>query len=190
MFTINIFKMRSAIIISLFIFCNGSKVTFGQDTIFYDNKERFHQSIKYGYMDSYWLMPEDLCQEIDSVFKSIDFSIPEIPCQNQFCFLVDLDSCGVILKSSPLNNKTDIHEMLEFEQEVNKLILNSDWHVNNVAKMIDTTFIFDQHMICIETSCDTDEIIIAPKGWSRDMIRILAYRNEEELIIFDYFRLF
>ena len=138
-------------------------------------------------MDSYWFMPESLFSRIDSVFHSIDFNKLQIPCQNRFCFFVDLDSCGVIKESKPLKNDIYAPEMSLFEQEVNKLILNSGWQIDNIAKMTDTTFIFNSLLIYVETSCDPDEIIVAPKDWSRDMIRILAYRNEEELIIFDYF---
>jgi hypothetical protein len=172
----------------MIIVCSIKQNVYSQDTVYFDNKGQFYQFIKYGFMDSYWLMPRKLTKQIKSVYKTIDFSRSEIACQNRFGFLVDLDSCGVIINSRPLKNKIDYPELAMFEKEVNSIIQKSQWQIDNIAELKDTIFVFTQLFIFVETSCDPDEILIAPKDWSPEMINILAYRKEDELIVFDYFK--
>lgn len=132
-------------------------------------------------------MPIELVNQIDSVFRTIDFNDPEIPCQYDFGFMANLDSCGNIVNSSALNNRLTNEKMILFETKVNSLILHSNWRINNGVMLSDTSYQFNHIQIIVEISSDPDEIIIAPKGWDWDNGKVLAIRKNDEIVCFDDF---
>lgn len=174
--------------IALLILLIGNEFTFGQDTLFYDDRRLFDQEIKYSYMDYHRTMPMEVVNQIDSVFKTIDFNDPEIPCEYDFGFMADLDSCGNITNCAPLNNRITNEKMILFETKVNSLLLHSNWRINSVVLLSDTSYQFNHFHITVNISCSPDEIIIAPEGWDWDKGKILALRKKEDLVIFDDFK--
>lgn len=177
--------MKSVVVyFTMLVMLIGGKNAFGQDTLFYDDWHQFDQNIKYAYLEYHRTMPPELEDKIDSVFKTVDFTSPEIPCEYGFSFLADLDSCGNITGCSPLNNHLTNAEMKLFETKVNVVLLTSNWQINNAVVLADTTYQFDQFRIHVETSCDPDEVIVAPEGWKWYNGRVLALRKENETLYF------
>ncbi len=180
-------KIFNYLLFSLAIFC--FKNSYSQmDTVTFNNQIQFNECIYRCFRDYTRHLDASIQKKIDSVYQTYDFTGDEYDCQYRFSFLVELDSCGKIIRCNPGNNKK-FGQLEKFEKEVSILVEESNALFNNVVSYGDTSYIMDKTLFIFEIACDPYEVIYDYLDLVilKNVVNILEVDGEKK--IFDGFKL-
>lgn len=181
--------MKSLFLAFLLIPVFLPKTLLGQDSLIttYSNRAKFETYIGYLYHDCTNNMTPELRSNVDSIFEQYDFSDQKYRCQYRLGFIAELDSCGRIWNCYPGKGNHSEGDLAPFQQDICKMILQSNTQIANWVVMEDTSYYIDAALFFFETSCDPDEIIFqdtTDAAWNYKYI----LKNEEEEIHFNGFQ--
>lgn len=163
--------------------------SFGQDSLLhvFSNRGKFETYLGYLYHDCTNNMTPELRSNVDSIFKRYDFSDHQYRCQYRFGFIAELDSCGRIWDCYPGKGNHSEGDLGPFQQDICKMILQSNAQISNWVITEDTTYLIDAALFFFDTSCDPDEVIFqdtTDAAWNHKYL----LKNEEEEIHFNGFQ--
>jgi hypothetical protein len=179
--------LKRWLLIVVFFVLNNYAI--GQDTIRVDNKSKLNEIVRQGYNNHTDGMTEKIRFQVDSLFRKFDFSTSEYECEYLFMFIVDLDSCGYVQNCDYGNDNYGKKNITLFVDGVRSIILNSNWHIQNVAVLPDTTFYFNRRLVQFRIICDPSEIEYLESSYRLiDHSLVLALSLEGVIYYFDGFK--
>lgn len=162
-------------------------IGISQDTLIMLTPSDLYQNVSYAFMDLSGGLCSTIREDVDSIFHTYDFSGKEYDCQYFLSFLIELDSCGRITSCKPSEKSNYPSKVSEFGQEVQSLITASNCTLQNTVQIGDSVIDYHATLFAIEISCDPDEVLF-PYYIDPVNTRILAYRDEYEVLIFSGFQ--
>jgi len=178
-------KIQKIFLLIISFYC--IKAVKSQDTIYLESMNELEKIIRIGFCSNIEMLNQKIKDEINTEFNSYSDSIELFQCTS-FRYFIELDSCGNIILCEFSRDTSEVEIYNQFIKRVEKIILNSNWQIPNIAILPNSKDYFMGGFVGFSIKCDSDTITyIGNTPHLFEHSRVFAVKNEEEIFYFHGF---